>query len=166
VVSLPVWIASWVQECCGVPRRVDEQVELRLTFHGETAAAAGPDSIHVLDDGKVTVVGTARGRVDHAHADTQGTLVASGRAQFAIEGAAPADRVCCTGELWEDRHGWPTGVTKGRLVEIRWRPAVLRQVSEVGAAIDGYGPGQRLGSTGDRPRGADSWALQLTIWVP
>ena len=149
-----------------MPRCVGERVELRLTFHGAAAAATGPDSIHVLDDGKVRVVGAAGGRVHHAHAGTEGTLITSGGVRFAIEGEAPADRVCCTGELWEDRHGYPAGVTEGRLADIWWRPAVLRRVGDVGLAIDGYGPGEQLGSTDDWPRGHRSWALQLTVWVP
>ena len=87
--------------------------------------------------------------------------------QFAIEGEAPAERVCCTGQLWEERHGWPAGVTKGRLTGIRWHPAVLRRISDAGSAIEGYGPGRELESTEDRPPdGPAAWALELTMWVP
>lgn len=166
VVSLPVWVKSWVHECCGVSRRVDEQVELLLTFHGEVAATDEVDGVRVLDDGEVRIVGTAGNRVDHAHDATPGTLITSGGVQFAIEGEAPADRVRCTGWLWEDRHGWPTGLTVGRLVDIRWHPALLRMVSDVGRSIDGYGPGRELQSTDDWPSSAlDPWALELTVWV-
>jgi hypothetical protein len=152
VVGLPVWIASWVYECCGQVRRTGEIAELQLTFRGDVAAAAGLDSIHVLDDGRVRIVGTVVGRVSDADAHTAGTLIASGGVQFAIEGNAPAAKVRCVGELWEDRHGWPTGATTGRLIGIRWRPAILREVNEQSFAIDGYGPGRELSRTENWPR--------------
>lgn len=148
--------------------------ELKLTLSGDVAAAAEPDSIHVLDDGKVRIVGTAAGRVEDAHAGTAGTLITSGGLQFAIRGAAPAARVCCVGELWEDRHGWPAGVTRGRLTDIRWRPALLREVGEGSFIVEGYGPGDELSSTEDRPgqdlddgagQAPDDWAFELTVWV-
>jgi len=166
VVNLPVWVQFWVQECCGVSRRVGDQVELLLTFHGEVAETDEPDNLRVLDDGQVRIVGAAGSQVDHAHHASAGTLIASGGVQFAIEGEAPADRVCCTGRLWEDRHGWPTGLTAGRLAGIRWHPALLRMVSDAGGSIEGYGPGQELQSTDDWPAsGPDPWALELTVRV-
>jgi hypothetical protein len=166
MVSVPVWIESWVHECCGLARRTDETTELLLTFSGDVAAATEPDSIHVLDEGRVKVIGAAVGRTDDAYADVDGTLIASGGLQFAIRGEAPAARVCCVGELWETRHGFPAGVTKGRLIDIRWRPALLRKIGERGSAVDGYGPGTELRHTDEWPRqGADVWALELTVWV-
>ena len=57
-------------------------------------------------------------------------------------------------------------MTRGRLIDIRWRPARLRKIDEHGSAVDGYGPGMELRSTEDWPReGADVWALELTVWV-
>lgn len=166
MVSVPVWIESWVHGCCGLARRTGETTELLLTFSGDLAAATEPDSIDVLDEGRVKVIGTAVGRTDDAHADVDGTLIASGGLQFAIRGEAPAARVCCVGELWETRHGFPTGMTKGRLIDIRWRPALLRKIGERGSAVDGYGPGKELRHTEEWPReGADVWALELTVWV-
>ena len=166
MVSVPVWIESWVHECCGLARRSGETTELRLTFVGDVAAATEPDSIHVLDECRLKVIGTAIGRTDDAHADVDGTLITSGGLQFAIRGEAPAARVCCVGELWETRHGFPVGLTKGRLIDIRWRPALLREVGEGGYVVDGYGPGTELRHTEEWPReGADVWALELTLWV-
>jgi hypothetical protein len=166
MVSVPVWIESWVHECCGLARHAGETTELLLTFSGDVAAATEPDSLHVLDEGRVKVIGAAVGRTDDAHADVDGTLIASGGLQFAIRGEAPAPRVCCVGELWETRHGFPTGLTKGRLIDIRWRPALLRKIGERGRAVDGYGPGTELRHTEEWPRqGADVWALELTVWV-
>ena len=43
MVSVPVWIESWVHECCGQERRVGETKELLLTFSGDVAAATEPD---------------------------------------------------------------------------------------------------------------------------
>ena len=164
MVSVPVWIESWVHECCGLTRRTGETTELLLTFSGDVAAATESDSIDVLDEGRVKVIGTAVGRTDDAHADVNGTLIASDGLQFAIPGEAPAARVCCVGELSEIRHGWPTGVTRGRLIDIRWRPARLRKIDEHASAVDGYGPGMELRNTEEWPReGADVWALELTV---
>lgn len=140
-------------------------MELQLTFRGDVAPADEPDSVHVPDDGKVRVIGTVTGPVNDPEDHTPGTLITSGGLQFAIEGDPPADRVRCTGELWEDRHGWPAGTTTGRLVDIRWRPARLTKVSDIGHTIDGYGPGQKLNSTEQRHGHSDSWAFMLTVWV-
>jgi hypothetical protein len=166
MVALPVWIASWVCECCGVPRRSGENVELELTFSGDVAASAEPDRIDVLPDGKVRITGSAAGRVKDAHARKRGTLIRSGAVQFAIAGAAPATRVCCTGQLWEIRHGYAAGSTRGTLSDIRWRPALFREVGELGRVIAGYGPATRLNATGDAPdEDADDWALELILQV-
>jgi hypothetical protein len=166
MVALPVWIESWVCECCGVLRRVGESVDLALTFVGEVTGSTDPDRIDVLPDGKVRLVGSVTGRVDDAHADKAGTLVQSGNVQIAVRGDAPAARVCCTGQLWEIRHGYAAGMTQGRLSDIRWRPAVLREVGERSFVIDGYGKPAELSCTDDWPRdGPDSWALELTVWV-
>jgi hypothetical protein len=64
MVSVPVWIESWVHECCGLARRTGETTELLLTFSGDVAAVAEADSIDVLDEGRVKVIGTAVGRTD------------------------------------------------------------------------------------------------------
>jgi hypothetical protein len=166
MVALPVWIESWVCECCGVLRRVGERVDLALTFVGDVAGSTDPDRIDVLPEGKVRLVGSVTGRVDDAHADKAGTLVQSGNVQIAFPGDAPAARVCCTGQLWEIRHGFAAGMTQGRLFDIRWRPAVRREVRERSFVIDGYGKPVELSCTYDWPRdGPDSWALELTVWV-
>lgn len=44
MVALPVRISPWVCECCGVPRRLGEDVDLELTFTGEVVAAR-PDGV-------------------------------------------------------------------------------------------------------------------------
>jgi hypothetical protein len=51
MVALPVWIESWVCECCGVLRRVGESVDLALTFIGEITSSTDPDRIDVLPGG-------------------------------------------------------------------------------------------------------------------
>jgi hypothetical protein len=166
VTSVPVWIASWVHDCCGIQRHVDEHVELSLTFDGEMVPADGPEIIHVLDDGQVSIVGTVVGPTDDPDDHTAGTLIKSGAVQFAVAEAVAAARVRCDGKLWEVRHGYPAGVTQGRLADIRWRPAVLRQVADRRFSIEGYGQGERLTSTESEPRGSSSdWALELTVWV-
>ena len=166
MVALPVWIESWVCECCGVPRRLGENVELELTFSGDVAASAEPDRIDVLPDGEVRITGSVAGRVKDAHARKRGTLIRSGAVQFAIAGAAPAARVCCTGRLWEIRHGYAAGSTSGTLSDIRWRPALFREAGELGRVIAGYGPATRLNATGDRPDDdAGDWALELILQV-
>ena len=78
MVALPVWIESWVCECCGVPRRSGENVELELTFSGDVVASAEPDRIDVLPDGEVRITGSVAGRVKDAHARKRGTLIRSG----------------------------------------------------------------------------------------
>jgi hypothetical protein len=57
------------------------------------------------------------------------------------------------------------GTTTGRLVDIRWRPALLAKISNVGRTINGYGPGQQLNSTEQQHGHSDGWAFQLTVWV-
>jgi hypothetical protein len=168
VTIVPVWIADWVYECCGQPRRLGETAQLDLTFEGDTQPASEPDVIEVLSDGQVRVVGTVAGPVADADNHTDGMLVTSGPVQFAVKGKAPTDRVACTGRLWEERHGYPSGRTTGELVGIRWRPAVLRHVGDVLWAVDGYGPGTELDSTDNRPLRdePDSWAFELTIRTP
>ena len=164
VIDLPVWIADWVYGCCGLVMHAGELVTLELTFHGDTVAASEPDSIEVLEDGKVSIVGTVLGSAGDEDGDAEGTLIASGGVRFAIAGEAPAARVRCTGELAEDRHGFPAGATAGEVVGVRWRPAILREVGERSFEIVGYGPGYELSSTADRPGDAvGSWAFELTV---
>ena len=147
-------------------RRVGESVDLALTFVGDVAGTTEPDRILVLPDGTVRLVGSVTGRVSDACADKAGTVVQSGNMQFAFSGDAPADRVCCTGRLWEVRHGFPAGMTRGRLFDIRWRPAALREVGERTFAIDGYGEPEELSSTDDWPRdGSYGWALELIVRI-
>lgn len=93
---------------------VGELVTVELTFHGDTVAASEPDNIEVLEDGRVSIVGTALGSAGGEDGDTEGTLIASEGVRFAIAGDAPPARVRCTGELAEDRHGFPAGATAGR----------------------------------------------------
>jgi hypothetical protein len=167
VVELPVWVPDWVDECCGTARRVAQTVDLQLTFAGATVPAAGPDSVEVLDNGLVSVVGKVTGPTGQAEGNhTQGTQIASGRLKFALAGDAPAARVKCTGQLEEIRHGFPSGVTTGLLTGIQWRPAIKRKMDAVSFVIDGYEPGEELASTEDRRRdGADNWAFLLTLRI-
>jgi hypothetical protein len=76
----------------------------------------------VLDEGKISIVGTADGMTGSDGPFGHGTLIASGDVQFAIHGDAPDPRVQCVGELYEARHGEPSGTTTGQLVAIHWRP--------------------------------------------
>jgi hypothetical protein len=167
MVDLPVWVPDWADECCGTARHVGETVHLQLTFAGATVPAAGPDSVEVLDNGRVSVVGEVTGPAGHAEGNhTLGTQIASGRLKFALAGDAPAARVKCTGELEEIRHGFPSDVTTGLLTGIQWRPAIKRKLDAVSSVIDGYEPGEELASTEDRRRnGADSWAFLLTLRI-
>jgi hypothetical protein len=90
VVDLPVWVPDWVHECCGTARGVGETVDLQLTFAGDTVPAAGPDSVEVLDKGRVSVVGEATGLPGVAEGNhTQGTRIASGCMKFALAGTHP-----------------------------------------------------------------------------
>jgi hypothetical protein len=165
VVDLPVWVPDWVHECCGAARRVGETVDLELTFAGDTVPAAGPDSVEVLDNGRVSVVGEVTGPGGVAEGNhTRGTRIASGHMKFGLAGDVPAARVRCTGELEEIRHGFPSDVTRALLTAIQWRPAIKRRLDAVSSVIDGYEPGERLASTEDRRRDdADSWAFLLTL---
>jgi hypothetical protein len=171
VISLPVWIEDWAHECCGQPRRLGDPVELELTFDGDVRAAGdAPGGIELLDAGQVSIVGTAIGPVTDEANQAGGTLIASGPVRFAIHGDPPADRVRCTGRLWETRHGGPTGITTGELAGIRWRPAIIRHLSPEAGEIAGYLPGDELTSTEDwqehrDDENADSWAFELTVSV-
>jgi hypothetical protein len=167
VIDVPVWVSDWVHECCGEARRVGDLVDIELTFAGDTASTTEPDHIDVLDDGRVSITGSVVGPVGRRGEHTGGTLIASGAMRFGLVGDAPAVRVRCVGELSETRHGYPSGVTRGELVGIRWRPAVERRLADgVSVAIDGFEPGEELSSTEDRPSGdAGSWAFLLTVRV-
>ena len=110
--------------CCGEARHVGELVRISLAFSrvGQVEVTSRPDEIIVLDEGNVTIVGTAGGEAGRDGPFGRGTLIASGDVQFAIHGEAPGPRVRCVGELYEARHGEPSGTTTGQLVAIHWRP--------------------------------------------
>jgi hypothetical protein len=167
VIDVPVWVSDWVHECCGEARNVGDLVDVELTFVGDTAPASEPDHIDVLGDGQVSIVGSVVGPVGRKGEHTGGMLIASGAMRFGLVGDAPAAQVRCVGELAETRHGYPSGVTSGELVGIRWRPAIERRLADgVSVAIDGFEPGEELSSTEDRPGDdAGSWAFVLTVRV-
>jgi hypothetical protein len=96
MVALPVWISSWVCECCGVPRRLGETVDLELTFTGEVVASAEPDRVY-------------------AAGSTGGTLSdilwrpalrrEVGDRSFVIDGYGPATRLNATSDWPDDGDG-------------------------------------------------------------
>lgn len=122
------------------------------------------------DDGIVTITGAAGATTGFDGPSGTGTLIQSGSVQFAIYGDAPAPRVRCTGELYETRHGDPSGTTTGQLVSIRLRPAILR-TSAGGrvSTVTGHEPGTELPATGDwrthAPENLIPWSFQFTIRI-
>lgn len=169
VVALPVWIESWAYECCGKRRNVGDAVTLGLASDGIAAATNEPEGIRVEPDGSVRVIGRIVGQVVSEHSNEPVALVQCGtNLQFAAAPGAegPAERVRCTGKLWETGHGFAAGVTSGRLLDIRWHPALLRRTAEREFVVEGYGDGRELSCTDDWPReDADTWALELSLWV-
>ena len=126
-------------------------------------AATEPDGIEVLENGRVSIVGSVAGVIDDGEG-AYGTLITSGEVRFAIPGNSSAPRVRCTGELAELRHGCPSAATTGRVVGICWRPAILHEVSDRSYEIVGYAPGHQVRSTADIPGGeASTWAFEVTI---
>ena len=150
--DLPVWLDDWEHECCGEDRRTGQAVQLSLAFSrtGSVEPATGPGQITVHDDGTVTITGTAGATTGFDGPFGPGTLIQSGRVQFAIHGDAPAARVRCTGNLYETRHGAPAGTTTGQIVGIRFRPAICQKSADgLGSVVIGHEPGTELRATGD-----------------
>jgi hypothetical protein len=168
VVAVPVWIESWAYQCCGERRSVGDAVTLGLASDGVAEATNEPEGIRVEPDGSVRVVGRVVGQAYSAHSNEPTALVQCGTTlQFAAAGGeGQPERVRCTGKLWETGHGFAAGVTSGRLLDIRWHPALLRQSAERVFVVEGYGAGRDLKCTDDWPReDADDWALELSVWV-
>lgn len=173
VADLPVWLDDWEHECCGESRHVGQRVRLALAFSraGTIEPASGPDQITVPGDGTVTITGTAGGKTGLDGPFGHGTLIQSGSVQFAIHGDPPAPKVCCAGELYEGRHGEPSGTTTGQLVAIRWRPAICKTSADGrGSTVVGHEPGIELATTGDWSRHGPrddpiAWAFEFTIRV-
>jgi hypothetical protein len=168
VVALPVWIESWAYQCCGQRRSVGDAVTVALACDGVAEATNGPEGIHVEPDGSVRVVGRVVGQAPSEHGDEPAALVQCGDTlQFAAaSGEGLVERVRCTGRLWETGHGFSAGVTSGRLLDIRWHPALLRRTAERTFVVEGYGDGRELRCTDDWPReDADTWALELSLWL-
>jgi hypothetical protein len=161
MVDLPVLLDGTDHMCCGETRHVGETVRISLAFSraGQVEITSRPDEINVLDEGKISIVGTADGMTGSDGPFGHGTLIASGDVQFAIHGDAPGPRVQCVGELYEARHGEPSGTTTGQLVAIHWRP---------GEALR-YEPGIELQATDDwlehEPEGLNFWAFEFTVRV-
>jgi hypothetical protein len=164
VVELPIWVESWVHECCGDTRRVGDVVELDLTFEGDVQPAAGADQIALLDGGRVRVVGSVIGPASSHH--TTGLLIESGALRFGIGGAVPDDRAQCVGRLAELRHGYPSWTTAGEVIGIQWRPGIEADRGGYTEIVD-YDVGQELQSTEDwRPAAYErSWAFMLTLRI-
>jgi hypothetical protein len=167
VVAVPVWIESWEYECCGKRRSVGDAVTLRPALHGVAEASDKPGGILAQPDGSVQIVGTVVGQVGNDHDNDLAALVECGTLQFAAACAEGlVGRVCCTGRLWDTGHGFAGGRTTGRLLDIRWRPALLRRVGEVESVVVGFADGRELSCTDDWPRDYDQpWALELSVWV-
>ena len=167
MVALPVWIESWSHQCCGERRTVGDAVTIRLASDNEIERSDDPHGIRALPDGSVRIVGSVVGQVGNQHNDSTAALVECGTVQFAAAGdVGLAASVCSTGKLWETEHGFGAGVTSGRLLDIRWWPAVLRRTGERESVIDGYADGRHLTCTDDWPRdSAETWALELSPWV-
>jgi hypothetical protein len=161
MVDLPVWLDAADHMCCGQARRVGETAQFSLAFSraGQVEVTSRPDEIIVLDEGKISIVGTADGEAGSNDPFGYGTLVESGDVQFAVHGDAPGQRVQCVGEFYEARHGEPSGTTTGQIVAIRWRPREGL----------GYGPGIELQATDDwlehEPEGLIFWAFEFTVRV-
>jgi hypothetical protein len=162
--ELPVWIESWVHECCGLNRRVGDAVELDLTFEGDMQPAAGVDQITVLHGGRVSVVGRVIGPVSSGH--TSGVVIESGALRFGISEESAADRAQCVGRLAEPRHGYPSWATAGKVSGIQWRPGIEADRGGYTEVVD-YGVGQELQSTEDwKPEVYErSWAFMLTLRI-
>lgn len=161
MVDLPVWLDGADHLCCGEARRVGETAQISLAFSraGQVEVTSRPDQITVLDEGKISIVGTADGEAGSDGPFGHGTLIESGDVQFAIHGDAPGPRVQCLGEFYEARHGEPSGTTTGQIVAIHWRPRdALR-----------YAPVIELQATNDwmghEPEGRISWAFEFTVRV-
>jgi hypothetical protein len=161
MVDLPVWLDGTDHICCGEARHVGETARIPLAFSrvGQVEVSSRPDEIIVLDEGKVSIVGTADGQAGSDGPFGRGTLIASGDVQFAIHGEAPGPRVQCVGELYEARHSEPSGMTTGQLVAIHWRPGLMLRSQ----------PGIELQATDDwlehQPEGLIFWEFELTVRV-
>lgn len=162
--ELPVWVESWVHECCGAIRRVGDVADLELTFEGEVQLASGADQLAVLEGGRIDVVGHVTGPASGGH--TSGVLVESGALRFGISEESAADRVQCVGRLAELRHGYPSWATAGKVTGIQWRPGIEADRGGYTEVVD-YGAGQELQSTEDWKPGAyeRSWAFMLTLQI-
>jgi hypothetical protein len=161
MVDLSVWLDAVDHMCCGEARRAGDTVRIPLAFSraGKVHVTTQPDRIAVLADGTISIVGTAGGMTGIDGPFGHGTLVRSGGVRFAVHGDAPGPKVLCVGELYEARHGEPSGTTTGQLIAIRWRP---RQALR-------YEPGIELQATDDWPEheleASHSWAFEFTVRV-
>ena len=162
MLDLPVWLDGVDHRCCGETRHIGETVRISLAFSraGRVAEVTRrPDEIIVLDEGKISIVGTADGKTGNDGPFGYGTLIASGDVQFALHGDAPGPRVQCVGELYEARHGEPSGTTTGQLVAIQWRPREALR----------YEAGIELQATDDwlehEPEGLSVWAFEFKLRV-
>jgi hypothetical protein len=167
VIAIPVWIESWAYQCCGERRSVGDAVTLSVGLAGLTEASDEPHSMRAEPDGSVRIVGRITGQAGNDHDSTSVPLVECGTLQFAAtRSAGRTGNLLCTGTLWETGHGFAGGVTSGRLLGIRWHPALLRRTGEREYVVDGYTAGRELRCTDDWPRDdADDWALELSLWV-
>jgi hypothetical protein len=167
VIDIAVWVDGVDHECCGETRRIGDRVGVDLMFYGDLAPAADPDQVEVLDGGRVSIVGTVVGPVGEKGQHTEGTLIASGAMRFGVRADPPAARVRCVGQLSESHHGFPSGVTNGEVVGIRWRLAIQRRLDGGLVVTDGYELGDELRSTDDRPElpGSEGWAFELTFRI-
>lgn len=117
-----MWLDGVDHMCCGEAREVGQTVQVSLALSaGLVEAANRPDEVVVLEEGNISIVGTADGQVRGPGPFEHGTLIDSGDVQFAMHGDAPGPRVRCVGKLYEALHGEPSGTTTGQLIAIHWR---------------------------------------------
>ena len=139
--ELYFWLEYWEHECCGDRRKVGDEIEVALTFSGVVEPIEDYESVLALDIGEMLVAGEVA-------AGSDGWVVRSGAVSFGVENRLVSPRVRCQGRLWEIRHETAvTGMTKGRITDIRWRPALMSEDRHV----LGYEAGQVIYNTDNRP---------------
>jgi hypothetical protein len=162
--KISVWIADWMQECCGPVRTVGNAVDLELTFYGETTPTTGPGQVISLADGRVDITAKVAGPVwedGDEDGPAQGVLAECGGLRFAVPGwHQAAGWVHCVGRLWDRAHD-PAGQAAGKLVGIRWRPRLAGPPGD-SYAIGGYQEGEEINSTEFRPQPGDG-AFEFVI---
>ena len=148
--ALQFWLASWEHECCGDARKVGDTITVNLSFDGTVHPTDEGDRVESFRDGRVLVVGETH----ESDAPQPGRLVTAGKVEFGFSGKESSDRVRCEGQLWEDRldpTDSPIGRTSGRIVGIRWRPAIVEMTGPKESKFVDYEDGRVIYNTKKRP---------------